>query len=61
MEELEKIKEIMGHLLLCQTGKNGAWKPIKGTTKQQCYDALGAIQKILGTNVVHYEQGNKDA
>lgn len=56
MEELEKIKELMKRLLL--SDKRGAWRPIKGTTKQQCYDVLGEIQTILKTNVMEYYEEN---
>lgn len=37
-------------LLHSRDGVN--FRPIKGTTKQQCYNVLGKIQSLLKTNVV---------
>ena len=47
---LNEIKTIMGGVLLSANGKDGNFRPIKWTTRQQCYNALGKIQEILGTN-----------
>ena len=38
-------------LLHSRDGVN--FRPIKGTTKQQCYNVLGKIQSLLKTNVVN--------
>lgn len=38
-------------LLHSRDGVN--FRPIKGTTKQQCYNVLGEIQSLLKTNVVN--------
>ena len=38
-------------LLYSRDGVN--FRPIKGTTKQQCYNVLGKIQSLLKTNVVN--------
>ena len=54
MNVLNGIKEVMSHLLF--SDKSGKFRPIKGTTKQDCYDALGEIQTILKTNEVHYDE-----
>lgn len=57
-KKLFAIQKIMNGLLL--VGKPGDYRPVKNTTKQNCYDALGEIQKIVGTNYaemrVHIEQ-----
>lgn len=42
------IQKIMSSVLL--VGKPGDYRPVKNTTKQDCYDALGEIQKIVGMN-----------
>ena len=47
-KKLFVIQKIMNGLLL--VGKPGDYRPVKNTTKQDCYDALGEIQKIVGTN-----------
>lgn len=47
-KKLFAIQKIMNNLLL--VGKPGDYRPVKNTTKQECYDALGEIQKIVGTN-----------
>ena len=46
--KLFAIQKIMNGLLL--VGQPGDYRPVKNTTKQDCYDALGDIQKIVGTN-----------
>lgn len=47
-KKLFAIQKIMNNLLL--VGNLGSYRPVKNTTKQSCYDALGEIQKIVGTN-----------
>ena len=51
-DKLKEIERIMRSVLLTDNGKNGNFRPIKGTTKDDCYNALGAIQTLLGTNKV---------
>ena len=47
-KKLFAIQKIMNSLLL--VGNPGSYRPVKNTSKQACYDALGEIQKIVGTN-----------
>lgn len=42
------IKNIMQTLLLIKDERTGKIRPIKNTSKQDCYDALFEIQKMLG-------------
>lgn len=51
-EILNAIKEAMWTVLLTNNGKNGSFRPIKGTTKEMCYNVLGKIQTLLETNKV---------
>ena len=51
-ELLNEIKTIMGSVLLSANGKDGNFRPIKWTTRQQCYNVLGKIQTLLETNKV---------
>ena len=51
-ELLNEIKTIMGGVLLSANGEDGNFRPIKWTTRQQCYNVLGRIQTILETNKV---------
>lgn len=52
-EKLKEIERIMRSVLLTNNGKDGNFRPIKGTTKDECYNALGKIQTLLGTNIVY--------
>lgn len=47
-EKLEKIEKLMRTILMCPNGDT--YKPIKGTTKSDCYRVLGEIQSLLGTD-----------
>lgn len=49
-EKLEKIEKLMRTILMCPTGDT--YKPIKGTTKSDCYRVLGEIQRLLRTDIV---------
>ena len=51
-ELLNEIKTIMGVVLLSANGKDGNFRPIKWTTRQQCYNVLGKIQTLLETDKV---------
>ncbi|MBQ3948944.1 MAG: hypothetical protein II661_00575 [Bacteroidales bacterium] len=55
-EKLEKIGKLMRTILMCPNGDT--YKPIKGTTKSDCYRVLGEIQSLLSTNDV--EVSNDD-
>lgn len=46
---LDKIRSIMSMLLMKQE-KDGTYKPIKNTSRKDCYKALYDIQEILCTN-----------
>ena len=48
-EKLEKIGKLMRTILMCPNGDT--YKPIKGTTKSDCYRVLGEIQRLLGTDI----------
>ena len=56
-ELLNEIKTIMGGVLLSENGKDGNFRPIKGTTKEKCYNVLGKIQTLLETNKVTIPKG----
>lgn len=49
-DQIILIKQEMEKILLSPNGKDGNFRPIKGTTKTQCYNVLGKIQSILETN-----------
>ena len=46
---IHEIKSIMRQLLLIADG-NGSARPIKNTSRHECYKALYKIQELLGTN-----------
>lgn len=48
--QVKLIRQEMEKILLSPNGKDGNFRPIKGTTKTQCYNVLGKIQSILKTN-----------
>lgn len=48
MDNLTIITNLMKTILLKDC--NGNYRPIKGTTKQDCYNVLGKIQDLLKTN-----------
>ena len=48
-EKLEKIEKLMRTILMCPNGDT--YKPIKGTTKSDCYRVLGVMQSLLGTDI----------
>ena len=51
-ELLDEIRKAMETVLLTNNGKDGNFRPIKGTTKEKCYNVLGKIQTLLETNKV---------
>lgn len=50
-KKLEQIYILMKKILL--KDENFKYKPIKNTTKQECYNTLGQIQEILETNKIY--------
>ena len=48
-EKLKQIRRIVAKLLLVPSMVTGKPRPVKNTTKQECYDALFAIQEMLET------------
>ena len=51
-ELLDEIRKAMETVLLTNNGKDLNFRPIKGTTKEKCYNVLGKIQTLLETNKV---------
>ena len=47
-EVIEAIRKIMLPICVCNNGIDGAYRPIKGTTRVECMNALGEIKKLLG-------------
>ncbi len=47
-EILNRIEEELQHILIIENVNiQGKYRPIKNTTKNQCYEAIYNIQKIL--------------
>lgn len=49
-EKLEEITKLMRKIGITDNGVGGNYRPIKDTTKTDCYNTLGKIQEILETN-----------
>ena len=47
---INRIKQQMKAILMVPT--NGKYRPVKNSTKEQCYQILGNIQELLKTNIV---------
>lgn len=47
---LTEIKTEMHKILMVGNGIDGKYRPVKNSSKQDCYQVLGKIQEILGTN-----------
>lgn len=56
-ELLDEIRKAMETVLLTNNGKDGNFRPVKWTTRQQCYNVLGKIQTLLETNKVTIPKG----
>ena len=46
-EKLKQIRNILRNVLLVDNGVDNSPRPVKNTTKQECYDALYEIQELL--------------
>lgn len=49
-KKLDEIYSLMKKLLLSNKGGLSSYRPIKNTTKTECYNVLGKIQELLQTN-----------
>ena len=47
---INRIKQQMKTILMVPT--NGKYRPVKNSTKEQCYQILGNIQELLKTNIM---------
>ena len=47
---INRIKQQMKTILMVKT--NGKYRPVKNSTKEQCYQILGNIQELLKTNIM---------
>lgn len=47
---INRIKQQMKTILMVST--NGKYRPVKNSTKEQCYQVLGNIQDLLKTNII---------
>ena len=54
---LNTIRALMFKILL--VNNNGAYRPVKGVTKQECYDTLANIQELLGTNIIEMREQHR--
>ena len=52
--EIQVIRQLMKNILMVQT--NGKYRPVKNSTKEQCYQVLGNIQELLGTNIIRLSE-----
>ena len=50
--EIQAIKQQMKTILM--VSNNGKYRPVKNSTKKQCYQVLGNIQELLGTNIIRF-------
>jgi hypothetical protein len=51
-QTLAEIKAEMRKILMVGNGIDGKYRPVKNSSKQDCYQVLGKIQEILGTNQI---------
>ena len=51
---INRIKQQMKTILMVKT--NGKYRPVKNSTKEQCYQVLGNIQELLGTNIIRLSE-----
>ena len=52
--EIQTIKQQMKTILM--VSNNGKYRPVKNSTKEQCYQVLGNIQELLGTNIIRLSE-----
>ena len=50
--EIQTIKQQMKTILMVLN--NGKYRPVKNSTKEQCYQVLGNIQELLKTNIIRF-------
>lgn len=55
--EIQTIRQQMKTILM--VSNNGKYRPVKNSTKEQCYQVLGNIQELLGTNIIRLSEVNK--
>lgn len=48
--EIQVIRQQMKTILM--VSNNGKYRPVKNSTKEQCYQILGNIQELLKTNIM---------
>ena len=53
-EKLDYITKLMRTILLTNNGEKG-YRPIKNTTRAECFNVLGKIQELLETNKVYFK------
>lgn len=51
-QTLTEIETEMRKILMVGNGIDGKYRPVKNSSKQDCYQVLGKIQEILGTNQI---------
>ena len=54
--EIQAIRQQMKTILM--VSNNGKYRPVKNSTKEQCYQVLGNIQELLGTNIIRLSEVN---
>ena len=54
--EIQAIRQQMKTILMVTI--NGKYRPVKNSTKEQCYQVLGNIQELLGTNIIRLSEVN---
>ena len=52
--EIQAIRQQMKTILMVTI--NGKYRPVKNSTKEQCYQVLGIIQELLGTNIIRLSE-----
>ena len=50
--EIQTIRQQMKTILMVLN--NGKYRPVKNSTKEQCYQVLGNIQELLKTNIIRF-------
>ena len=50
--EIQTIKQQMKTILMVLN--NDKYRPVKNSTKEQCYQVLGNIQELLKTNIIRF-------
>ena len=58
-DEIQVIRQQMKTILMVTT--NGKYRPVKNSTKEQCYQVLGNIQELLKTNIITITERSNNA